>query len=445
MKMNSCIAVLLSLALTSCHSRKVYAEDSNCESSKFQPLHLRSSTGKSYLYKFQNNGKWGMLNDFWETMLPPNFDQIDDLFEERFIIKGNDGKFGYLDLNGKIVIDTQFEEAMRFHENRAAVKLNGKWGYIDQRGHWVIAPKFDDADAFYEGRAFVRDLENKELLDDQVFRYKVIDLAGNPVTSSMFEEKSQFVDGTAIVLYLKSGVRKVGVLNRSGDLRELPNVEGVYPYRFSNGLWASRKVVQPNLDWTSINKILNSSDESYPSQKIGFVNRLGKFVVPPEFDDVGSFNYCVASVKVNGKWGLIDTKGKYMLKPQFEYIPIHIGSNLIRIQTENERIEADSIAVINGVPRKTKIVKYLTRFGVVNFQGELISPADKDFIGIISEGLIPFEANNKAGFMDAQGEIVIEPKFDSALSFSNSRAYVTIGADQGYIDRSGQFIWRSKK
>ncbi|NJM46880.1 MAG: WG repeat-containing protein [Alkalinema sp. RU_4_3] len=262
----------------------------------------------------------------------------------------------------------------------------------------------------------------------------------------MFEEKSQFVDGIAIVLYLKNGARRVGILDRSGDLQDLPNVApGVYPYRFSNGLWASKNIAQPNLDWMPTNKNLSALNESSPPPKIGFVDQLGKFVVPPRFDDVGSFNYCVAPVKVNGKWGLIDTKGKFMLEPQFEYIPMHLGSNLIRIQAENKRIETNSITIINDIPRKTKIVTYLTRYGVMNFQGELISPADKDFIGAISEGLIPFEVNNKAGFMDAQGKIVIEPRFDSVLSFSNSRAYVTLGTDQGYIDRSGQFIWRSKK
>lgn len=156
------MVVLLALTLTSCQSRKVYAENSNCESPNFQPLHLRSSTGKSHLYRFQNKGKWGMLNSFWETILPPNFDQIDDLFEGRFMFKSDNGKFGYFDLTGKIIIDAQFEEAMRFHENRAAVKLNGKWGYIDQKVYWVIPPKFDDVDAFYEGRAFVRDTENKD-------------------------------------------------------------------------------------------------------------------------------------------------------------------------------------------------------------------------------------------------------------------------------------------
>jgi WG containing repeat len=69
----------------------------------------------------------------------------------------------------------------------------------------------------------------------------------------------------------------------------------------------------------------------------------------------------------------------------------------------------------------------------------------KTFIGDLSEGLIAFELNEKIGFMNTTGKVMIEPRFDTALPFTNQRSYVTIKNEQGYIDRTGEFIWRAPK
>jgi hypothetical protein len=45
--------------------------------------------------------------------------------------------------------------AGRFSDGLAAVKLNGKWGYIDKDGKTVISPQFDQAVPFQNGLAQV--------------------------------------------------------------------------------------------------------------------------------------------------------------------------------------------------------------------------------------------------------------------------------------------------
>ncbi|PGH37815.1 MAG: hypothetical protein CRN43_18915, partial [Candidatus Nephrothrix sp. EaCA] len=42
-----------------------------------------------------------------------------------------DGKWGYINKAGKIVIKPQFEDARWFQEGLARIKLGGRWGYID--------------------------------------------------------------------------------------------------------------------------------------------------------------------------------------------------------------------------------------------------------------------------------------------------------------------------
>lgn len=67
-----------------------------------------------------------------------------------------DGKYGYIDKTGKVVIPPQFENTMGFSEGVAATRIDGKYGYIDVEGNWVIKPQFDFTYKFSEGLAMVR-------------------------------------------------------------------------------------------------------------------------------------------------------------------------------------------------------------------------------------------------------------------------------------------------
>jgi len=66
------------------------------------------------------------------------------------------GKIGFIDRDGKMVIEPQFEDAIHFQDGVASVKAGGKWGYIDPSGKWVIPPRYDEARTFYQGLGTVR-------------------------------------------------------------------------------------------------------------------------------------------------------------------------------------------------------------------------------------------------------------------------------------------------
>ena len=53
-------------------------------------------------------------------------------------------------------IDFQFDDALSFGQHLAAVKVGDLWGYVSLQGEVVIDPVFLEAGSFYEGSAPVR-------------------------------------------------------------------------------------------------------------------------------------------------------------------------------------------------------------------------------------------------------------------------------------------------
>lgn len=64
-----------------------------------------------------------------------------------FVIKKND-RYGYIDRNGKVVIEPRFRRANDFSEGVASVREDGLYGFIDPSGKFITAEKYDYADSF---------------------------------------------------------------------------------------------------------------------------------------------------------------------------------------------------------------------------------------------------------------------------------------------------------
>ncbi|MHC4489349.1 MAG: WG repeat-containing protein [Planctomycetota bacterium] len=56
-----------------------------------------------------------------------------------------EGRWGYIDNSGKVVIAQQYDDARDFSEGLARVNISGKWGYIDRYGDIFIEATFVDS------------------------------------------------------------------------------------------------------------------------------------------------------------------------------------------------------------------------------------------------------------------------------------------------------------
>ena len=66
------------------------------------------------------------------------------LISNSLFLSKKDGKYGYVNKDGNVVIDYIYEDAKELNSyGYAPVKQDGKWGSIDKTGAVVIAPTYD--------------------------------------------------------------------------------------------------------------------------------------------------------------------------------------------------------------------------------------------------------------------------------------------------------------
>ena len=151
--------------------------------------------------------------------------------------------------------------------------------------------------------------------------------------------------------------------------------------------------------------------------QLGYIDKTGSFVIPPQFDYCLGHTEELAAVSVDGKYGYIDTKGDFVIVPQFE---------------EASRFSEGLAAV--GIDDR---LGYIDNRGAMVIQPEFIRAED------FSEGLAYVETSTTVGYINRTGQWILTPEVWNMSSFSEGLAWV-LGEDasgyvSGYIDKTGEF------
>jgi len=85
-------------------------------------------------------------------------------------------------------------------------------------------------------------------------------------------------------------------------------------------------------------------------------------------------------------------------------------------------------------------VKVNEKWGFIDLSGKMIIPAVYDKVMKFYEGFGAAQIGDKWGFLNPEGEMVIEARFEKVFSFSEGLAAVKIGGKWGYIDNTGKMV-----
>jgi len=259
---------------------------------------------------------------------------------------------------------------------------------------------------------------------------------------------------------------------------------------------------ESNLEWIDpvSEGLFTFSSHKLGTGKQGVMNLRGEIVIPERYDTVYSFNHGYAVVRVDGKAGVINRDGEWVLQPgDFDYmfgpdenclfavrsnnlwgyVSIH-GNVVVPIEFDRtfpgteallRVISRDLVGFLNpsgewAIPATFSSAESFANgyaavqdisgiFGFINHYGKWIANARyvgvKDFDG----GLAPVAPISNArtpkwGFIDHQAQLVIPARFLGADPFCGALALVTLGHEgdtdrYGYLDRNNKLVWQGSR
>ena len=321
--------------------------------------------------------------------------------EYRVIWEGS--RYGYIDRSGEIALNPQFDYAMPFSEELGGVNVggrvrnghlpqDGKWGFVNIYGKFVINPKYyspPEVGAPYD-RTLLAQAQHEAYI---------------------------FSEGLAAV---KTQDRWIYINKRDSVVIDRPDIESPRCFReglanvFIRGLW-------------------------------GYINHKGETVISPQFLYPGDFvNGHATVVNTKGRRYIIDRSGNPVL-PQYRFdSPFYSG--VARAQPGFRGAKLDRMADRSYTLVDTSgYFLFEPEFAGLGRWGNGVAPA---LVGsLIGDPLShprpisPIEEpGGKWGFINRQGEFVVNPTYQDLKGFSEGFAAVKRGGLWAYIDEDFQRI-----
>ncbi len=171
--------------------------------------------------------KYGYINSKGILIVKPIYNKVNDFKEGRAIVCRKDKygveKWGVIDNTGKEITDFIYSnEPSAFYNGLSIIKnTDGKYGYLDRNGRVVIEPKYLFASSFTDGQAIVKEGENvNECL------IKIIDSTGKFVKVIGANDELDFTDDIGIVnaiffndlIVCKNAQHKYGAIDKNGKI-----------------------------------------------------------------------------------------------------------------------------------------------------------------------------------------------------------------------------------
>ncbi|TSJ47924.1 WG repeat-containing protein [Fluviicola chungangensis] len=241
-------------------------------------------------------------------------------FQDELIPVQVGSKWGYMNTFGKMAVPAVYDDANDFDGGFAAVKKGAQFLVIDTKGaETAIASPALDVRDFSEGLAPIRATDKK---------FGFINTKGEMVIPAQFESVGYFVNGIA---WAKTFDKKVGYIDKTGKWIIEAQFDVGKEFDAKSGL----ALVRTGDQWFYVNakgtplKVTDTESWGNFSEGLaegkkgvlkGFYDTKGVWVIQPQFEDVRDFHNGYAAAKLNGKWGLIDKTGKWKMEPQFEQI-----------------------------------------------------------------------------------------------------------------------------
>ncbi len=262
----------------------------------------------------------------------------------------------------------------------------------------------------------------------------------NTATPAVTEGTTENLPGRLYPAYVMEGSdKKWGYIDESGAFVIKPQYESAGDFMGNgmaevseNGAWrlidlTGKPVMESgylySTDFTGQGAVVtDESGKSYLYDKDGSVLFQTDGAIDKPGCGMAAFSKRVDNEK--GLWGYINTEGKVVIEPVYEWAQAFSGDKaLVKIKED--------------------------RFGLINKEGKLLKEIDTKMAKELSEGIFVFsradsEGRDKFGYMDLDGKLLLDAVYSEARGFVDGLAIVNAAGDYenkyGVINKKGEFV-----
>ncbi|MBL4625447.1 MAG: WG repeat-containing protein, partial [Flavobacteriales bacterium] len=432
--------------------------------------------GQQKIAFVQQNKLWGAIDQDGTIIIKPKYTHMNPVVNWISVVR-QDNLWGAVNIKtGKEIVKPQFKKMLDFSEEGIAVailgeeyvknnNLNpndvGKFIYIDAEGKQIGSKLYNKLYPFVSGVSIAADGAGKYYVNSKLEEI-IIRLDGQIIQPSVH----QFSEGLGRFSYDD----KIGFIDPSGKIVIAPI------YNVANSFENGQTLIRQDKLW-------------------GLIDKQGKFIAEPVYEKIMDLDKGYRIIILNGKKGVMDSTGGVVVQPEYRFLQsTQTGKWFVDKKKEGYGVidpsgnfkpmpedSKDHLKFINGYiiafGRKGRgliddncqwivqpiydgfepmhddmaraIIDKEERWFYISKTGKEIKiegARSKNDYGVFREGLGPVYNGTKVGFIDSEGNWIIEPQFDKQpfnkgkMQFVDGRALVMKGKKYGYIDIKGNWI-----
>lgn len=293
----------------------------------------------------------------------------------------------------------------------AMVKEKKEIGYINLSGVYVIKPQFKHASSFSGKYAAAADGK----------KWGYIDNKGNWIIKPQYDRAYSFNSGYARV----EKDDKIYYIDSKNQTLKTPKADKLYDF---------------NKYGAALLKI---------NDKVGIINTEGQFILKPTLDAIKGFKGPYARFENNGKWGIVNSKGKIIIPGQYDGIGNYSKKGIWAKKGDTWGvIKSGKFIALPGVEKiwdfgdgsSLTYARKEEKMGFINGDGKWIIKPSYESARSFSNGLAPVSMDKKWGYINEKGEKVIDFKYEDAEIFASNGLAPVKDGDWGFIDKTGKLV-----